>query len=112
MDIYEKAREVIRNVSQTGRWERAVELFQSLLEGDMKLFARSPSPMVGWDEVFYPTARLTAFVASLCPPYDLSATSRPLTGGVTFYDVAEGLMGLYAFGRLDVHNENTSTSTT
>lgn len=60
--------------------------------------------MVGWDEVFYPTARLTAFVASLCPPYDLSATSRPLTSDVTFYDVAEGLMGLYAFGRLDVHH--------
>jgi hypothetical protein len=100
MDIYEKAREVVRSASQTGRWERAVELFQ-LLE-DMKLFARSPSPMVGWDEVFYPTARLTAFVASLCPPYDLSATSKPLTSDVTFYDVAEGLMGLYAFGRLDV----------
>ncbi len=102
MDIYEKAREAVRNVSQTGRWERVVELFQSLLEGDMKLFARSPSPMVGWDEVFYPTARLTAFVASLCPPYDLSATSKPLTSDVTFYDVAEGLMGLYAFGRFDV----------
>ena len=102
MDIYEKAREVIRNASQTGRWERAVEWFQSLLEGDMKRFAKSPSPMVGWDEVFYPTARLTAFAASLCPPYDLSATSRPLTNDVTFYDVAEGLMGLYAFGRLDV----------
>ena len=102
MDIYEKAREVIRNASQTGRWEQAVELFQSPLEGDMKLFARSPSPMVGWDEVFYPTARLAAFAASLCPPYDLSATSKPLMGDVTFYDVAEGLMGLYAFGRLDV----------
>jgi len=102
MDIYEKAREAVRNVSQTGRWERAIKLFQPLLEGDMKLFARSPSPMVGWDEVFYPTARLTAFVASLCPPYDLSATSRPLTSDVTFYDVAEGLMGLYAFGRFDV----------
>ncbi len=101
MDIYEKAREVIRNVSQTGRWERAVKWFQSL-EGDIKLFTKSPSPMVGWDEVFHPTARLTAFAASLCPPYDLSATSKPLTCGVAFYDVAEGLMGLYAFGRLDV----------
>jgi hypothetical protein len=99
MDIYEKAREAIRSVSQTGRWERAVEWFQSLLEGDMKLFAKPPSPMVGWDEVFYPTARLTTFVASLCPP---SATSKPMTNDVTFYDVAEGLMGLYAFGRLDV----------
>ena len=100
MDIYEKAREVIRNVSQTGRWEHD-KWFQSLLEGGMKLFARSPSPIVGWDEVFYPTARLTAFAASLCPPYDLSATSKPLTGDLTFYDVAEGLMGLYAFGRFD-----------
>ena len=107
MDIYEKAREVVRNASQTGRWELAVELFleslQPLLE-DTKLFAKSPSPIVGWDEVFYPTARLTAFVASLCPPYDLSATSKPLTSDVTFYDVAEGLMGLYAFGRLDVRH--------
>jgi hypothetical protein len=101
MDIYEKAREVVRSAFQTGKWERAVELFQ-LLEGDMKLFTRSPSPIVGWDEVFYPTARLTAFVASLCPPYDLSATSKPLTSDVTFYDLAEGLMGLYAFGRFDV----------
>ena len=101
MDIYEKAREVIRNVSRTGRWEHD-KWFQSLLEGDMKLFARSPSPMVGWDEVFHPTARLTAFAASLCPPYDLSATSRPLTSDLTFYDVAEGLMGLYAFGRFDL----------
>jgi len=107
MDIYEKAREVVRSASQTGRWERAVKLFLELLQPfleDMKLFAKSPSPMVGWDEVFYPTARLTAFVASLCPPYDLSATSRPLTSDVTFYDVAEGLMGLYAFGRLDVRH--------
>ncbi len=102
MDIYEKAREAVRNVSQTGRWEQAVKWFQPLLEGDMKLFAKSPSPMVGWDEVFYPTARLTAFAASLCPPYDLSATSRLLTSDMAFYDVAEGLMGLYAFGRLDV----------
>jgi len=101
MDIYEKAREAVIEVFQRG-WEHAVKLLQTLLEGDMKLFARSPSPMAGWDEVFYPTARLTAFAASLCPPYDLSATSRPLTSGVTFYDVAEGLMGLYAFGRFDV----------
>jgi hypothetical protein len=101
MDIYEKARKVIIEVFQK-RWERAVKWLQSLLEGDMKLFAKSPSPMVEWDEVFYPTARLTTFIASLCPPYDLSATSKPLTGDVTFYDVAEGLMGLYAFGRLDV----------
>jgi hypothetical protein len=101
MDVYEEAREAIIEVFQRG-WEGAIKLLQTLLEGDMKLFARSPSPMVGWDEVFYPTARLTAFVASLCPPYDLSATSRPLTSDVTFYDVAEGLMGLYAFGRFDV----------
>ncbi len=101
MDIYEKAREAVRSASQTGRWERAVELFQ-LLEGDMKQFMKSPSPMVEWSEVFHPTAKLTAFAASLCPPHDLSATSKPFTGDVTFYDVAEGLMGLYAFGRLDV----------
>ncbi len=103
MDIYEKARTAIKEALK-GNWEHGFETFQEFLEGDMKYFARVPSPYVEWGEIFEPVAKTTVFAMSMMPLMVDSSVYAPLTDGVMFYDVAEGLMAAYTFGRFDVRH--------
>jgi hypothetical protein len=86
-----------------GNWGRVYETFNMFLAGDMKHFARVPSPFVEWEEVFEPVAKVTVFAMSMMPVTVDSSVYTPLTDGVAFYDVAEGLMAAYTFGRFDVN---------
>jgi hypothetical protein len=101
MDIYEKARAAIKEALK-GNWEHGFETFQEFLAGDMRYFARVPSPYVKWEEVFEPVAKVTVFAMSMMPLMVDSSVYTPLTDDVTFYDIAEGLMATYTFGRFDV----------
>jgi hypothetical protein len=102
MDIYEKARNAVKEAF-AGNWERVYETFNMFLAGDMKHFARVPSPFVEWEEVFEPVAKATVFAMSMMPLQIDSSVYTPFIGDVTFYDVAEGLMSAYVFGRFSVH---------
>jgi hypothetical protein len=101
MDIYEKARKAIKE-ALTGKWESVYEVFNTFLTGDIKHFAKVPSPFVKWDEIFEPVAKVTVFAMSMMPVLVNSSVYTILTNGVTFYDVAEALMAAYVFGRFDV----------
>ena len=103
MGIYEqakKAREAIKE-ALNGNWERSFEVFKEFLE-DMKHFERVPSEYVSWEEVFEPTAKMTVFAMSMMPLTVDSSVYVPLADDVTFYDIAEGLMAAYTFGRFDI----------
>jgi hypothetical protein len=93
---YEKAREAVKE-ALAGRWKRVYDVFNAFLEGDVKHFTRMP----GWDEVFEPVAKMTVFTMSMMPLSVNSSVYAPFTDNVTFYDVAEGLMAMYTFGRFD-----------
>jgi hypothetical protein len=101
MDIYEKARKAVKE-ALTGKWEYVYEVFNTFLEGDMKHFARVPG-LAEWDEIFEPVAKTTVFAMSMIPLAVDSSVYAPLTDDVAFYDVAEGLMAAYTFGRSDVN---------
>lgn len=103
MDIYEKARTAIREAFLKGKWEHGFETFQEFL-GDMNHFARVPSQYVGWDEIFEPVAKVTVFAMSMMPLEVASSVYVPLTDDIAFYDVAEGLMAAYVFGRFDARH--------
>ncbi len=98
--MYEKARNAVKE-ALAGNWERVYETFNMFLAGDMKHFARVPSPFVEWEEVFEPVAKMTVFAMSMVPLAVDSSVYAPLTDGVAFYDVAEALMAAYVFGRFD-----------
>jgi hypothetical protein len=68
----------------------------------MKHFERVPSEYVSWEEVFEPTAKMTVFAMSMMPLDVDSSVYVPLTENITFYDIAEGLMAAYTFGRFDI----------
>jgi hypothetical protein len=101
MDIYEKARVAVKEAFLKGNWEPGFRTFQEFLEGDMKCFAKVPSPFVEWEEVFESVAKVTVFAMSMMPLSVNSSVYTPLTDDVTFYDVAEALMAAYVFGRFD-----------
>jgi len=101
MDIYEKARVAVKEALK-GNWKHGFETFQEFLEGDMKCFAKVPSPFVEWEEVAAYVAKVTVFAMSMMPLAVDSSVYTPLTDDVTFYDVAEALMAAYVFGRFDV----------
>jgi hypothetical protein len=104
MGIYEqakKAREAINEAFLNGNWSRGFEVFKEFLE-DMKHFERVPSEYVSWEEVFEPTAKMTVFAMSMMPLTVDSSVYVPLADDVTFYDIAEGLMAAYTFGRFDI----------
>jgi hypothetical protein len=103
MDIYEKARNAVKE-ALAGNWGRVYETFNMFLAGDMKHFARVPSPFVEWEEVFEPVAKMTVFAMSMMPLAVDSSVYTPLTDGVAFYDVAEALMAAYVFGRFDARH--------
>jgi hypothetical protein len=102
MDIYEKARAAIKEAFLKGNWEHGFETFQEFLAGDMKYFAKVPSPFVGWNEIFESVAKMTVFAMSMMPLVVDSSVYTLFTDDVTFYDVAKGLMAMYTFGRFDV----------
>jgi hypothetical protein len=105
MGIYEqakKAREAIKLAFLKENWEYVFEIFKEFLAGDMNHFARVPSSYVKWEEVFEPTAKITVFAMSMMPLDVDSSVYVPLTENITFYDIAEGLMAAYTFGRFDI----------
>lgn len=105
MDVYEKAkkaRETVKEALLKGNWGRGIEIFKEFLAGDMKHFERVPSTYVTWEEVFEPIAKVTVFVMSMMPLTVDSSVYVPLADDVTFYDIAEGLMAAYTFGRFDI----------
>jgi hypothetical protein len=102
MDIYEKARNAVKE-ALAGNWEHVYETFNMFLAGDMKHFARVPSPFVEWEEVFEPVAKVTVFAMSMMPLTVNSSVYAPLTDDVAFYDVAEALMAAYTFGQFNVN---------
>ena len=101
MGVYEKTRNAVKEALLKGNWEHGLETFQKFLEGDMKYFARVPSPFVEWEEVFEPVAKMTVFAMSMMPLEVDSSVYAPLTDDVTFYDAAEAIMAAYVFGRVD-----------
>jgi len=101
MDIYKKARRTVKEAF-TGKWEYVYEVFNTFLEGDIKHFARVPG-FAEWNEIFEPVAKMTVFAMSMMHATVDSSVYIPLTDNVAFYDVVEGLMAAYTFGRFDVN---------
>jgi len=100
MDPFWKAKNVMKKVVETNNWKLASELLQDLLQHEeLQQFKKSPSPFVQLDDVFDDVAKLTVFIMSLHPPIP---NAEILADSISFYDVAEGLMSMYVFGKFDV----------
>jgi len=104
-NIFEEARRATKEALLNEDWSPMDNAFLSLVNKlDFNLIPdsiRVPSPYADKEAVLRQTARQTVFIASLSPVFDLPR-APPLLGGITFYDVAEGLMAAYMFGEFSI----------
>ena len=104
MEIFEEARRATKEALLNEDWSPMDNAFPSLSDKlDLNLVPdsiRVPSPYADKEAVLRQTARQTVFIASLSPVFGLPRA--PLLGGITFYDVGEGLMAAYMFGEFSM----------